>query len=74
MEDASNKNPRQTAGFISLLTFSWLRDILKLGSKHPLEEKHLFSLERSFQAKNLVHFLEREWSAEVRWSQQTRTK
>ena len=74
MEDASNKNPRQTAGFISLLTFSWLGDILKLGSKHPLEEKHLFPLERSFQAKDLVDFLEREWSAEVRWSQQTRTK
>ena len=74
MEDASNKNPRQTAGFISLLTFSWLGDILKLGSKHPLEEKHLFPLERSFHAKDLVDYLEREWSAEVRWSQQTRTK
>ena len=74
MEDASNKNPRQTAGLISLLTFSWLGDILKLGSKHPLQEKHLIPLERSFQAKDLVDFLQREWSAEVRWSQQTRTK
>ena len=74
MEDASNKNPRQTAGLISLLTFSWLSNILKLGSKHPLEEKHLFPLERSFQAKDLVDYLEREWLAEVRWSQQTRTK
>ena len=69
MEDASNKNPRKTAGFISFSS-----DILKLGSKHPLDEKHLFPLERSFQSKDLVDFLEREWSAEVRWSQQTRTK
>ena len=74
MEDASNKHPRQTAGFISLLTFSWLSNILKQGSKNPLEEKHLFPLERSFHAKDLVDFLEREWLAEVRWSQQTRTK
>ena len=54
MEDASVRNPREKAGFFSLLTFSWINDILKLGSKQPLEEKHLFPVETSNQAERLV--------------------
>ena len=74
MEDASVQNPRETASFLSLLTFSWLNNVLKLGSKQPLEEKHLLPLETSFQAEKLVADLEREWMAEEIASQQHRTK
>ncbi|KAJ7392172.1 hypothetical protein OS493_013544 [Desmophyllum pertusum] len=74
MEDASVQNPREKAGFLSLLTFSWINDILKLGSKQPLEEKHLFPVETSNQAERLVADLEREWLAEERVSEQNRTK
>ncbi|KAJ7392175.1 hypothetical protein OS493_013547 [Desmophyllum pertusum] len=74
MEDASVRNPREKAGFLSLLTFSWINDILKLGSKQPLEEKHLFPVETSNQAERLVADLEREWLAEERVSEQNRTK
>ena len=74
MEDTSVRNPRETAGFLSLLTFSWLNNVLNFGSKQPLEEKHLFPLETSLRADRLVGDLEREWLAEERASKQYRTK
>jgi len=54
MEGAPLWNPRAKAGFLSLLTFSWMNNVLKLGSKQPLEEKHLFPEESSNQAERLV--------------------
>ena len=73
MDDASLKNPRETAGFFSLLTFSWLNNVLKFGSQHPLEEKHLFPIETSVQTEKLVGDLEREWLAEERASERAGT-
>ena len=74
MEGAPLWNPRAKAGFLSLLTFSWMNNVLKLGSKQPLEEKHLFPVENSNQAERLVADLEREWLAEERASEHNRTK
>ena len=66
--------PRDKAGFLTLLTFSWISNVLKLGNKQPLEEKHLLAVETSNQAERLVADLEREWLAERRASEQNRTK
>ncbi|KAL9978598.1 hypothetical protein ACROYT_G016133 [Oculina patagonica] len=74
MEDAPVWNPRGKAGFLSLLTFSWISHVLKLGSKQPLEEKHLFAVETPYKTERLVADLEREWLAEEKWSEQNRTK
>ena len=74
MEDTSVRNPRSQASFFSTLTVSWINDVLKLGSKQPLEEEHLFSVETSNQAERLVADLAREWLAEERTSEQNRTK
>ena len=74
MEDTPVRNPRDDAGFLSLSSFSWMNNVLKLGSKQPLEEKHLFSVETSLQAERLVADLEKEWLAEERASEQNRTK
>jgi len=74
MEDSTGQNPRETAGFFSLLTFSWISNVLKFGNKEPLEEKHLFPIETSFQAEKLVGDLEREWLAEERACEQKKTK
>ena len=74
MEDTPGRNPRETASFFSLLTFSWLNSILKLGSRQPLEEKNLFTIETSHQAERLVGDLEKEWLAEERASEQNRRK
>ena len=74
MEGTPVQNPRDQAGFLSQLTFSWINDVLKLGRKQPLEEKHLFAVGTSYQAERLVVDLEREWLAEERASEQNRTK
>ena len=74
MEGTPLQNPREKAGFLTLLTFSWMSNVLKLGSKKPLEEQHLFEVEASDQAERLVADLEKEWLAEKRASEQNRTK
>ena len=76
MEEAhpTVNTPKGKASYFSLLTFSWMSDVLKLGSKQPLEEKHLFPIETSNQAESLTGDLEREWLAEERASEQDRTK
>ena len=74
MEGTRTRTPREKAGFLTLLTFSWMHNLLKLGSKQPLEEKHLFPVETSNQAERLVADLESEWLAEKRASEQNRTK
>ncbi|XP_068682854.1 ATP-binding cassette sub-family C member 4-like [Montipora foliosa] len=74
MESVTNQNPRATASFLSRLTFSWMGDVLKIGSQQPLEEKHLFPLETQFQSDQLVCSLEREWIDEKRASLQNGSK
>ena len=74
MEDCSVKNPQSQAGFLSLLTFSWMTEILKFGAKQPLGEKDLFTIESSYQSEKLVNDLESEWLAEERASEQNRTR
>ena len=74
MESVSSQNPREAASFFSRLTFSWMSDTLKIGSQRPLEEKHLFPLEATFQAEKLVADLEREWVEEERASAQNGSK
>ena len=66
--------PVRKANFFSLLTVSWMNNVLKLGSRQPLEEKHLPSVETSFKAERLVADLEREWLAEERASEQNQAK
>ena len=60
MADSSVQNPREAAGFLSLLSFSWINSVLQLGNKLPLEEKHVPRLETSFYAERLVDALETE--------------
>ena len=74
MEDISSTNPLGKAGFFSLITFSWLNDILKLGSKQHLDESVLFRVDSSNRTERLVTELEREWVAEKRATAHQRTK
>ena len=76
MAEASTsvQNPRETAGVLSLLTISWMDHVLKLGSKIPLEEKHLHPTETASEAEGLVKALEIEWMTEERKCELRRTK
>ena len=74
MEGTLVRDPKDQASFLSQLTASWINDVLKLGSKQPLEEKHLLAIGTSYQAERLAADLEREWLAEERASEQNRKK
>ncbi|KAJ7376022.1 hypothetical protein OS493_037414 [Desmophyllum pertusum] len=55
-------NPKETAGFFSLLTFTWLNDLLKLGNQRPLDNDDLPPLLEEDQSETLANNLEKEWS------------
>ena len=61
MEDGPFENSQSKPGLLSLLTISWLNEILKVSTQQPLEEKHLLPIEASNQAERIVGDLEREW-------------
>ena len=58
----SPTNPKQAASFFSLLSFSWLNDLLKRGNQRPLENDDLPALLEEDQSKKLTKNLEKEWS------------
>ena len=58
----SPTNPKQAASFFSLLSFSWLNDLLKRGNQRPLENDDLPTLLEEDQSKKLTKNLEKEWS------------
>lgn len=55
-------NPKQAASFFSLLSFSWLNDLLKRGNQRPLENDDLPALLEEDQSQVLANDLEKEWS------------
>lgn len=58
------RSPMESAGIFSSLFFWWMNDTLKLGSKRPLQDEDLFSLQDEFKTEALVDKLEMEWYKE----------
>ena len=56
------ENPKQNAGFFSLLTFTWLNYLLRQGNKRPLENDDLPPLLKEDKSEPLTQHLEKEWS------------
>ena len=61
-------------GFFLSDNFLLADDVLKLGSKQPLDESLLFRVDTSNRTERLVTELEREWVAEKRATAHQRTK
>ena len=74
MENVSKKNPRDTAGWLSVVFFCWMNDVLTLGNKRPLTDEDLFPLLDDFKAKVLVEKAETCWLDELKRSQLKNTK
>jgi len=55
-------NPKENASLCSLLTFSWLNDLLKRGSQRALENDDLPPLLEEDKSQALTKNLENEWS------------
>ena len=59
---SSLTNPKENASLCSLLTFSWLNDLLKRGSQRALENDDLPPLLEEDENQGLTKNLEKEWS------------
>ena len=55
------ENPKENAGFFSLLTFVWLNDLLKQGNEKPLENDNLPPLLKDDQSQALTQNLQTAW-------------
>ena len=55
-------NPKENASLCSLLTFSWLNDLLKRGSQRAIENDDLPPLLEEDKSQALTKNLENEWS------------
>ena len=71
-EGCSLRNPKENASFISLLTFSWLNNLLKRGSQRALENDDLPPLMEEDDIQALTNNLEREWSRNCKAAQTTK--
>ena len=60
-EDEFPTNPKENAGFASLVTFSWLTGLMTVGQNRPLESEDLFPLLTEDQSEELTEKLERKW-------------
>ena len=69
MENVSKKNPRDTAGWLSVVFFCWMNDVLTLGNKRPLTDEDLFPLLDDFKSEALVEKAEACWLDELKRSQ-----
>ena len=69
----SLRNPKENASFISLLTFSWLNNLLKRGNQQALENDDLPPLLEEDEIQALTNNLEREWSRSCKAAQTTKT-
>ena len=61
-------NPKQKAGFLSLLSFWWMEGIMRKGNQTTLTDHDLPSITDAERSKELVEKLEHDWREEVgRW-------
>ena len=62
---ADKENPKKNANIFSLLSFWWVRDILVVGNKRPLENDDLFPLLDEDKTQSAAEKLERTWFEET---------
>ena len=53
-EDSSYENPKEEAGFFSLLSLSWINKLLNTGYHRPLKEDDMYGLSSDNKAENIA--------------------
>ena len=64
-EPRKNENPRKSANVFSILFFCWVREILAVGYKRPLENDDLFPLLEEDKTQILTEKLHQTWKEEA---------
>ena len=59
------QNPRETAGFVSILFFRWMNGIIELGKKSLLTIESLYPLSLEDEPEILTEKLEEAWNREL---------
>ncbi|ORY04586.1 metal resistance protein YCF1 [Basidiobolus meristosporus CBS 931.73] len=63
--EEANVCPEQYANVFSLITFSWMNPLLMAGSKKPLVEEDLWSLEDEYKARQISDQFQDVWQHEL---------
>ena len=64
-EDLSDDNPKESAGFFSLIFMSWMNVLLKTGYQRPLKEDDLYGLSKDNMADNIAGRFNVAWEEEI---------
>ena len=59
------ENPRKNANILSILSFWWVKEILAIGNKRPLENDDLFPLLDEDKTQSLTEKLQQTWNEET---------
>ncbi|XP_077590459.1 multidrug resistance-associated protein 1 [Stigmatopora nigra] len=69
-----NPCPEPGASFLSKITFWWVTRMMMQGYKHPLEEKHLWSLNSEDSSQKVVPRFVQRWTADCQKGKRTEQK
>jgi ABC-type multidrug transport system fused ATPase/permease subunit len=65
-EHEHHLTPEETSGFFTILTFSWMNDLMKKGYQRPLEEQDLPDLQNQYKSRNVSRDFEYYWQQELK--------
>ena len=71
--EAAALTPEAKANFLSILTYSWLDPIFKIGWKRPIEQTDLWLLEEKWYVKKQCELFAACWEKELERSKATNT-
>ena len=61
-DDTDSSHPTATANFLSLLSFWWMNNIVRIGSQRPLTQSDFLPLREEDRTRDLTERLQREWN------------
>ncbi|XP_031575068.1 multidrug resistance-associated protein 4-like [Actinia tenebrosa] len=65
MEPKTRRNPREDAGFFSLLLFWWMKDLLQIGKHRSLKDEDLYELSYRDKAEEIAEQIDDVWEQEM---------
>ena len=69
-----SSHPTTSASFLSLLSFWWMNNVFKIGSKRPLKQSDFLPLHEGDRTRDLTERLQKEWNNHVQECSMTKGK
>ena len=73
-DDKDSSHPSMSANCLSLLSFWWINNVFKIGSKRPLKQSDFLPLHEKDRTRDLTEQLQREWNTHVQECNMTEGK